>query len=150
MSRRSDFCNPMGFDFMNDVLEEISKAFDVDCSEFQTVTTMRPFDNYPLDIVEKDKSYDIMMNVPGFKKEDIDIDISDNTIKISSNKEETKEENVGKYILKERSSKSFNRSFKIPTNTVKEDITAKMEDGVLYISIPKVEKVESSNKINID
>ena len=140
MSRRNDFFDSMNF--MDEVLNVIGRTFDM---EYPT----RPFGPYPLDIVEKDNSYDIKMNVPGFKKEDIDISLKDEMITISSKKEEDKKEDNEKYLVRERISKSFSRSFKVPSDASKSDIIARMEDGVLYISIPKVEKDEETSKIDI-
>ena len=108
------------------------------------------FGNYPVDVKETEKEYLVTMNVPGFKKEDIDISLNDGILVIAGKNEEKIENNEdSKYIIKERSSSSFSRSFKLPISINKEEISAKMDNGILDIVIPKMEKQIETNKINI-
>jgi HSP20 family protein len=117
---------------------------------------MRSFEgalsNFSVDIKEKDNEYALTMNVPGFKKEDVNIDIKDNILKISSQTDIEKEDKDedGKYVVRERRSSSFSRQFKPPDNVDKENIKAKMEDGVLTLTMPKTDKVEQKNTITIE
>lgn len=94
------------------------------------------------DIIEKTDSNVIEMLVPGYKKENIKINIEDSILKISY--ETTEEEKYSKYV------KSFNKSFKINSNVNIDDITASLEDGILRISIPKEkEELKKSKHIEI-
>ncbi len=105
--------------------------------------------NLPIiDIKEEESEFVLTAEVPGFKKEDINIEIRDDTLTISSeHKEETEETKEG-YIYKERSHRSFTRSLRIPENISAEEIEAKLEDGLLTLHIPKKEP-EPPKKIEI-
>ena len=92
-----------------------------------------------IDIVENDKDYQILANLPGFKKDDVKISIHDNQLMIEANKDVTKEETKGTVYRCERYSGSYRRNLLLPENVEASKISAKMEDGVLKLTIPKKE-----------
>lgn len=101
------------------------------------------------DIYEKDGNYIIEMDLPGFKKDEIDISLDNKYLVISASKNEEKEEN-DKYIRKERYYGEYKRSFYI--GEVEENsIKASYNDGILKVSFPK-QTAEKNNKkqISID
>lgn len=109
------------------------------------------FNSYPADIKENETDYLLEINVPGFKKEDIDISINNGIMTIKSEKEEASEKKEdGKYIMKERSFSNMSRCFKIPEDIDVTNIQANMEDGVLKINLPKTEKKDTSMKVQIN
>jgi HSP20 family protein len=98
---------------------------------------------------EDDKAYYIEIDLPGVKKEDISVDISDGVLTVSGErkyKNEVKEEN---YYKIESSFGKFERSFRLPEDLDADAIDAKSEDGVLEITLPKKKKEESKKKIEI-
>ena len=103
---------------------------------------------------ETDKGYEVDIDLPGFKKEDVKAELHDGYLTISAaknvNQNEKKED--GKYIRKERFSGNMSRSFYVGENITQEDIHAKYEDGILRLTVPKKEekKVEQKNYINIE
>lgn len=101
------------------------------------------------DIFEKDGNYNVVMDIPGFKKEDINIECDNGVIKIScEKKEEENEEDDKKYIRKERVYEKCERSFNF--GDIKEDeIEAEFTDGTLKLVIPKQEKVDTKKSIQI-
>lgn len=101
------------------------------------------------DIFEKDGNYNVIMDIPGFKKEDINIECDNGVIKIScEKKEEENEEDDKKYIRKERVYEKCERSFNF--GDIKEDeIEAEFSDGTLKLVIPKQEKVDTKKSIEI-
>ena len=101
------------------------------------------------DIFEKDGNYNVVMDIPGFKKEDINIECDNGVIKIScEQKEEENEEDDKKYIRKERVYEKCERSFNF--GDIKEDeIEAEFTDGTLKLVIPKQEKVDTKKSIEI-
>ena len=101
------------------------------------------------DIFEKDGNYNVVMDIPGFKKEDINIECDNGVIKIScEKKEEENEEDDTKYIRKERVYEKCERSFNF--GDIKEDeIEAEFTDGTLKLVIPKQEKVDTKKSIEI-
>ncbi|MCI8408751.1 MAG: Hsp20/alpha crystallin family protein [Lachnospiraceae bacterium] len=95
------------------------------------------------DVKETENSYEVAMNLPGVKKENVQAELKDGylTVKASANtSNDTKDEN-GQYIRKERYTGSCSRSFYVGEQITQEDIKAKFEDGVLKINIPKKEPV---------
>ena len=107
------------------------------------------------DIKEKDGNYEISMNLPGFKKEDIHAELKDGylTISASTQRNNDEKDEEGRYIRKERYSGSCSRSFYVGDGIQETDIKAKFEDGVLKLDIPKVEAkpaVEEKHYISIE
>ena len=101
------------------------------------------------DIFEKDGNYNVVMDIPGFKKEDINIECDNGVIKIScEKKEEENEEDDKKYIRKERVYEKGERTFNF--GAIQEDeIEAEFTDGTLKLVIPKQEKVDTKKSIEI-
>jgi HSP20 family protein len=92
-----------------------------------------------MDIMEHDKEFEILANLPGFKKEDVKISVHENQLLLEATCNTKKEENVGTMYRCERYSGSYRRNLLLPDNADIGKITAKMEDGVLRLSIPKKE-----------
>ena len=91
------------------------------------------------DVHEKDGQYDMDIDLPGFKKEDIKVELHDGYLQVSAVKglnEEEKDEK-GKLIRQERYSGSMQRSFYVGDSIKQEDVKAKFEQGVLKLSFPK-------------
>lgn len=95
-----------------------------------------------VNIIENSDEFKLEVAAPGLNKEDFNIDLHNNVLTISSEKE-TKEEKEGDKILRrEFSYASFKRSFTLPTSVEAEKIAAKHNDGILVISIPKKEEAK--------
>jgi len=93
-----------------------------------------------VNIREDEKNYILDLAVPGMDKKDLKIDISDDVLTISSeSKEESSEERDG-YKKKEFNYSSFCRSFYIPDNVNRDKIGANYKDGILTISLPRMEE----------
>ena len=106
------------------------------------------------DIKENDKGYELDVDLPGYKKEDVKAELKDGYLTISASNDNTKEEKDedGKYIRKERYTGSVSRSFYVGKYVTEEDIHAKFENGILKLSVPKVDapKVEQNKYIAIE
>ena len=102
-----------------------------------------------LDVQEKDEEYIVEAEVPGYKKEEISVDLSDETLTISAKREERKEEEKKNYVHKERKYESASRSIYLP-GAIEEGIKAKLSDGMLSINVPKNKKEKSRSKIEIE
>ena len=108
-------------------------------------------DTFKIDIEETEKEYLITAELPGIKKEEIDLDIDGENLCISVNRiEEVNNENDKKnYIHRERRTSSMSRRIKLADASLNE-VKAKLEEGVLTVTIPKDEKAPASRKINIE
>lgn len=100
------------------------------------------FDNFNTDVIDRGDSYLLQADLPGFQKEDINIDLDKETLTISASHKEEKKINKRNYIRQERRYNSYCRSFHIP-GIRKEDISASYNNGVLEITLPK-EAIETT------
>ncbi|MCF7933783.1 MAG: Hsp20/alpha crystallin family protein [Spirochaetia bacterium] len=101
-----------------------------------------------VDVRENDDAYVLEAELPGFGEGDVEVNVEKHILHISSKKEETKEEEKGEYLMKERSVSSFQRSFALPEQVDEEQITGEFKNGVLTLTIPKT-PVEKPKKIAI-
>lgn len=104
-----------------------------------------------VNIVEGKEDFRIEVAAPGLDKKDFKINLENNVLTISSEKENKKEEKEGKYMRREFSYSTFKRSFSLPETVESEKISANHKDGILFISIPKREeaKVKPARQIAI-
>ena len=95
------------------------------------------------DVRETENTYEVDVDLPGFKKDEISVDLKDGYLTISAAKGLDKDQNDqnGKYIRQERYAGAMSRSFYVG-DVQPEQVSAKYEDGILQISLPKVEKKE--------
>ena len=105
------------------------------------------------DIRETDdaKAYRLAIDLPGFKKDEITVDLKDGYLTDSADKALDKDEkdNEGRYIRQERWSGSCSRSFYVGENVKPEDVHAKFEDGILRLSLPKQEQKQLPSSTSI-
>ena len=107
-----------------------------------------PIPSLKTDIIEHEDSFEIIMDLPGFSKEDIKITTNNDTLLIAVQKEIKKDEEEKNYILKERSSTSMARRFQI-RDLSPNKIKASFKDGILQVFVEKPKK-EEPQIINID
>ena len=107
-----------------------------------------PKNEMKCDIYEKGGKVHIELDVPGFNKEDVKVDLDDGILTIAASKHEDKEEKEKNYYRKERSFGSFKRQFNVG-NVKENEIDAKFNNGVLKISFPKEEQKQSKKFIDI-
>lgn len=93
-----------------------------------------------VDLSETAEAYKVEIDVPGMKRDDININFHDHTLSISGERQaESTDEQTGEYVRIERSHGSFYRSFTLPKSVDSNKIDARYEDGVLTVTIPKAE-----------
>ena len=106
------------------------------------------------DVREKDNSYELDIDLPGFKKDEIQAQISDGYLTISASKglDKDQKDDKGRYIRRERYCGECSRSFYIGDGITEKDVSAKFEDGILKLSIPKKETkaLPQPNQITIE
>jgi HSP20 family protein len=93
----------------------------------------------PIDVYQTDEEMTIKATVPGLKADDIQISITGDSLSISGEIESEHEEEGREYFVRERRTGSFSRSMTLPVNVDADKATADFEDGVLTITLPKVE-----------
>ncbi|MBT3272729.1 MAG: Hsp20/alpha crystallin family protein [Spirochaetales bacterium] len=90
-----------------------------------------------VDIREDENDYVLEMELPGLSEKDVEVKIEDTLLTISSKEVEDRTEEKAEYLLKERSSRSFSRSFVLPKDADKDKIEAVFSNGLLNLSISK-------------
>ena len=103
------------------------------------------------DVRETENSYELDVDLPGFKKDEVNVDLKDGYLTISAerNSESEKKDDKGNFVRRERSYGSFSRSFDV-SSVKTDDITGEYKDGVLTLTMPKKEEnVPTSRRIDI-
>ncbi|MBN2237790.1 MAG: Hsp20/alpha crystallin family protein [Bacteroidales bacterium] len=118
--------------FENDMIDWSNRHFS------DTNTTLPS-----VNIVEDSESFEVEVAAPGFGKDDFRIELDNNVLSISSDKKVENETKEGsRFTKKEFSYQSFRRSFTLPVTVENEKITAKYENGILNVFIPKKEEAK--------
>lgn len=134
------FYNSITSSSISDILDEMLSEFS---------HTSDKFSEPSINVKETDTLHQIQLSAPGYKKENFKIDIDGNLLTISNEFKEEKSEENETWTRKEFKKSSFSRSFVLPRNLNTDEISAKYEDGILYIDVPKIEKKIKSKTIDI-
>ena len=96
------------------------------------------------DVRETDNTYELDIDLPGFKKDEVQLDLKDGYLTISAAKglDKDQEDKKGKYIRQERYAGACSRSFFVGEGIEPRDVSTKFEDGILRVSLPKQVKKE--------
>lgn len=94
------------------------------------------------DLIEREDAYEIDIDVPGLKKDDIEIALSDNTLTVRGKVEEEKEEKGKEFYFCERQRGAFARSFGLPAGVDIDKVEADLHEGVLTINLPKTKDAQ--------
>ena len=106
--------------------------------------------NPAVNILEDEKQFTLELAAPGLKKDDFNINLDNNTLTISKESKEEKEEVKDNYTRKEFVYNSFSRSFRLPKFILAEKIKAEYKDGILKVSLPKDEKATLTRQISVN
>ena len=107
------------------------------------------------DVKEHDDKYEVDIELPGFKKEDVKAELKDGYLTITALKEVNNDQKneSGKYVRRERYTGNMSRSFYVGDKVTQEEIRAKFEDGILKLQIPKKDpkkQVEDKHYVTIE
>ena len=108
----------------------------------ESFTTKKEF---PVNVKETETDFQIHVAAPGHKKDSFKIEVEENILKISTKVKST-DEDFKSFLRKEFSISSFERSFRLPSSIDSSAISAKYEEGILFVSLPK-KKVEKNNRM---
>ena len=103
------------------------------------------------DVRELENSYELDVDLPGFRKDEISVDLKDGFLTIGASKslDKDQQDEKGKYIRRERYAGVCTRSFYVGNTIRPEDIGAKYEDGILKLSVPKAVRKELPGSTSI-
>lgn len=132
-----------GFDLLNSMLNSLDTPTQARESEYDF--------NPAVNTREGKHAYHIEVDLPGVKKEDIHVDIEEDKVVISGEKKLKEELNEENYYKVESFYGAFKRSFSLPDNVDVENIHAESDNGVLEVTIPKLEKpeIEKTKRIKV-
>lgn len=125
------------------VAPSFNSLFDEFVNDFGAVDKSKTRSFSPsLEVKEDEKGYHVSVEVPGIEKGDVDISLKHNVLTIKGEKkQETTKEKDG-YSWTERSYGSFHRSLRVPEGTREDQVDARLENGILQITLPKVDEPE--------
>ena len=131
-----------GFNLLNSMLD--------DASEHKTLSSTESF-TPSINTREGEFAYHIEVDLPGVSKENINVQVEDNSLVISGERKTNDEVKEKNYYKIESSFGSFSRSFSLPEEADVENIHAESKDGVLEVVVPKLEsaKVDKVKKVEI-
>jgi HSP20 family protein len=131
----------------SDLWTNFDKAFERFRRDFEDI--LWPSERFPMgeletrmptmDLEDKGDKFILTAEVPGFKKNDVEISICGNTVEISGCKEQKSGEKTKDYVRRERSTESFYRKMTLPEEVKFEEVSADLKDGLLEIILPKKE-----------
>lgn len=108
------------------------------------------FRSMAVDVVESDEEIVVTVDLPGFERDEVEIRVMDHTLTIAAEHEETIDEaDEDRYLRHERRHKSTTRSIQLPSEVDKENAEARMKNGVLSVTLPKLE-LENAHEVEIE
>lgn len=122
-------------------------VFGKDFNELFAPANLTNYGVPAVNIVEGESGFRLEVAAPGLKKEDFKINLENNVLSISAQKEQKSEETTEKYTRKEFSFNSFRRSFTLPNTIDGEKIAATYTDGVLHVELPKKEEAKKTPRL---
>ena len=97
--------------------------------------------NPSVDIIENENEFELTADLPGLDKKNVNLSIQEGVLKLTAN-QNTNNDSKDAYWLRERYSKTYDRSFTLPNNVVEEKINASFKNGSLKVILPKEEEVK--------
>jgi len=145
MSRR----NP--FDEIERMFERMNRQFSELGEGSQLPTMAGGPQSVSMDVAEQDTEYVVTADLPGYEKDDIELSISDRTLRVSAERAEGTDESDedGTYLRRERHRQSVSRAITLPEEVSEEDAHAAYNNGVLTVTLPKRSQSNDSRSIDI-
>lgn len=139
-------------DSMEAWFEQMSKQFETAADRWGAGLEPRAegMDLPRIDMAEDDEQYTIVADLPGFRKEDIDVYVTENTLAIEAEQREEMVTEEATYVQQERSHQSLSRRLALPNDADAENISASMEGGVLTITVARVAPLDTGHQIDIE
>lgn len=138
---------PTLFENVQSMHDEMNRFFDELSFPSNLISTDENYYRPRADMWEENGELVAEFEIPGIKKEDVDVKLNDDTVEITA-KRNFEDNNRKGYF--ERSYSGFYRSFTLPQNVLGNEAKASFENGVLTLRIPKKERVDTSKKIEIE
>jgi len=132
----------IGFEDLHNMLDDFFSD-----NRVQSRSLLR--DTFKIDIAETDKEYYVEAELPGIKKDEINLSVEDDNLCISVNRSEEVDRDDKNYIHRERRASSMSRRIHLADAKL-DEIKASLKEGILTVTIPKYVKMETSRRIDIE
>lgn len=133
MSKRA---NP--FEEMEEWFDRMSSQFEeITGSEAPVVPVPSTGNTVDVDILEREDEYEVTVDLPGFEPEDVEVDVTEQTLQVAAEYEETEEDTEDTYLTRERRTESIRRSVRLPRAIDLDGVSARMQNGVLTVTLAK-------------
>ena len=129
-------------------IENLRKDMEKAFSSFPSIS-MSKMPESSCDVIDEGKQFRVKMDVPGVKKNEISLNVTENSLEVSAEHNEESEEKKKNYLRKERSNVSYYRTLPMSENVVSEKVKAKLTDGVLEITLPKAKPTKIQKKKSV-
>ncbi len=134
------------FEDLEDVLERVSRQVE----EGMTSGGLQVPSQVPADVVDTDEEFVVTADLPGYETDDIELTLTDGTLRLEATRTDELEIEEGEYLRRERSQKTASRRIRLPEPVDEDGVAAGYEDGVLTVHLPKVSGAEGSKSIDIE
>ncbi|MDC8437825.1 MAG: Hsp20/alpha crystallin family protein [Candidatus Nitrosotenuis sp.] len=139
---------PFQWSNLDNVFDNLKREFEKSFASFPV--TMPKMSSMTCDVADQGDRYEIKVDLPGVKKDEIKLNVSDNSLEISAQHKEEEEEKKKNYIRRERSQTSYYRAIPLPEKVLSDKTQAKLTDGILSVIIPKSVPVQKSKNATIN
>jgi len=127
------------------MFEQLSEQFEESSQLWEGSTPATMSTPMSIDVADQDEQFVVTADLPGFEKDEIEVTVSDNVVKIEAEHEAETEEREENYLRHERARRSMSRSVRLPEPVAEDDVSAKYKNGVLTVTLPKSEPVEGKD-----
>ena len=129
-------------------IENLRKDMEKAFSSFPSIS-MPKMPEASCDVIDEGNQFRVKMNVPGVKKDEINLNVTDNSLEVSAEHKEESEEKKKNYLRKERTHVSYYRTLPMSEDVVSGRVKAKLTDGVLDVVLPKAKPTSPQKKKSI-
>lgn len=140
------------FEEIERLFERLSRQFDEASRSWERDEPLELWpttESMAVDLAEHDDAFVVTVDLPGFERDEVEVRLADRTLHVDAEHEEAAEEAEEAYLRRERRHESMHRSLRLPAEVDEEDVTARMKNGVLTVTLAKVE-AEEARRIDIE
>lgn len=141
------------FEEIERFFDRMSRQFEEDADRWESGEPFggwsKGVDAMAVDLAERDDEFVVTVDLPGFTREDVGVQVTDHTLRIHAEREEQLDDEEANYIRRERRHSSASRTIRLPEEVETENVKAEMTNGVLTVSLPRL-TTEEAREIEIE
>ncbi|SEQ70115.1 Hsp20/alpha crystallin family protein [Natrinema salaciae] len=134
------------FDNIEEMLDRVSRQVE----EGMTAGGLQVPGSVPVDVADTDGEYVVTADLPGYETDDIELTLSNGTLRLEAAQTDEEEYAEGRYLRRERTKTSASRRIRLPEPVDEDGVAAGFENGVLTVRLPKESSDEDSKRIDIE